>query len=293
MLATLLCACSDAPAADPGWMSALPDTTSLAQLSIPGTHESAALYEPLPGTAKCQNLTLAQQLELGVRYFDIRCRDLSDAFAIFHGPEDEMQTFDQVLATMFDFLAKHPREAVIMEIKEEYTEQNTTQSFEATFDGYVAQHPERWVLGDTVPALGDARGKLVLVRRFAAQSLPLGIDASAWQDNTTFTLTTPAATLRVEDAYVVTTDDAKWAAITSALTAARAAAAADATLYLTYTSGYQSKNGIPNDPSVYDTINPMLETYLEDPALGHAHLGVIAMDMADGGHVSHIIATNQ
>ncbi len=191
-------------------MTALPDDAGLSQLSIPGTHESAALYEPLAGTAKCQNLTLAQQLEIGVRYFDIRCRDISDAFAIFHGPEDEMQTFDQVLATMFDFLAKHPREAVIMEIKEEYTEENTTQSFEATFDGYVAQHPERWYLGDSVPALGEARGKLVLVRRFAAQALPLGIDATGWQDNTTFTLTTPAARLRVEDAYVVTTDDAKW-----------------------------------------------------------------------------------
>ncbi len=82
------------------------------------------------------------------------------------------------------------------------------------------------------------------------------------------------------------------AAITSALAAARAAEPSDPTLFLTYTSGYQPKNAIPNIPSVYDTINPLLETYLEDPSLGHAHLGVIAMDMADGGHVSHIIATN-
>ncbi len=289
----MLAACggSSAPS-DPGWMAQLPDTASLAQLSIPGTHESAALYEPLAGTAKCQNLTLAQQLELGVRYFDIRCRDISDAFAIYHGPEDEMQTFDQVLATMFDFLAKHPTEAVLMEIKEEYTEENVTQSFEATFDGYVAQHPERWYLDAAAPTLGDARGKLALVRRFAATSLPLGIDATGWQDDTTFTLTTAAATLRVEDAYMVTTDDAKWTAITAALTAARAADASDPTLFLTYTSGYQLKDGIPNVPSVYTVIDPMLETYLEDPGAAHAHLGVIAMDMVDGGHASHIIATN-
>jgi hypothetical protein len=39
-------------------------------------------------------------------------------------------------------------------------------------------------------------------------------------------------------------------------------------------------------------IDPKLETYLEDPAIVGAHLGVIAMDFADGGHVSHIIAAN-
>src|SRR5262245_33535864 len=105
-------------------MAPLPDASTLAQLSIPGTHASAALYEPITGTAKCQRLTLAEQLAIGVRYFDIRCRDIADAFAIYHGPQDEMQTFDDVLATIFAFLDAHPSEAVMMSIKEEYTEQN-------------------------------------------------------------------------------------------------------------------------------------------------------------------------
>jgi len=271
-------------------MAPLPDATDLAQLSIPGTHESAALYEPIVGTAKCQRLTLAEQLAIGVRYFDIRCRDISDAFAIYHGPESEMQTFDDVLATMFAFLDAHPSEAVIMSIKEEYTEENATQSFEATFDGYVAQAPDRWFLGDGVPALGDVRGKIVLLRRFTAMSPPLGLDASGWADDTTFTLTTAGAVMRVEDEYKVTTDDAKWAAITSALDAARAAAPADPTLYLTYTSGYQTQNGIPNITSVETVIDPELETYLT--GTGPAHLGVIAMDFVDGGHASLIAATN-
>src|SRR5690349_13091859 len=181
-LACFASACgSPSPKPTPGWMSNIDDATNLAQLSIPGTHESAALYEPATGTAKCQSLALAEQLTAGVRYFDIRCRDLSDMFAIFHGPIDEQQTFDDVLATMFDFLDKHPTETIIMSIKEESTAEGTTRSFEATFDAYAQQAPDRWYLGAAVPALGDVRGKIVLLRRFTATAA-LGIDASMWAD---------------------------------------------------------------------------------------------------------------
>src|SRR5688500_16988143 len=56
------------------WMGSLPDATNVAQLSIPGTHDSGARTEPVGGTAKCQNLSIADQLTAGVRYLDIRCR---------------------------------------------------------------------------------------------------------------------------------------------------------------------------------------------------------------------------
>ncbi len=253
------------------------DARNLASLSIPGTHESAALYEPIPGTAKCQNLTLAQQVAAGVRYFDIRCRHLNDTFAIFHGPVDEQQTFDQVVQTMLDFLDAHPTETVIMSIKEESTPDGNTQTFEQTFQSYVAKHPDRWHTGDAVPALGDVRNKIVLLRRFQAETTPMGIDASGWADNTTFTLTDTSATLRVEDQYLVTSTDTKWSEITALL--GEATASTDGTLYLDYTSGYESHDGVPNVPSVADAINPMLDTFLDDPANARRHLGVMAMDL--------------
>ena len=40
------------------WMSRLADDISLSDLNIPGTHNSAARYEPFPQTAKCQSLSL-------------------------------------------------------------------------------------------------------------------------------------------------------------------------------------------------------------------------------------------
>ena len=62
------------------WMSRLADDISLSDLNIPGTHNSAARYEPFPKTAKCQRLSLTAQLQAGVRFFDIRCHHKKDLF---------------------------------------------------------------------------------------------------------------------------------------------------------------------------------------------------------------------
>src|SRR5579864_9502172 len=67
------------------WMASLDSHLLLSQLSIPGSHDTMALYEPFPGTTKCQNLSLAEQLMAGVRFLDIRCRHTNNAFAIYHG----------------------------------------------------------------------------------------------------------------------------------------------------------------------------------------------------------------
>ena len=285
---------SPPPPPPPGWMAQIDDQASLAALSLPGTHDSGALHEPIAGTAKTQDMAIDEQVAAGVRYLDLRCRDVNDAFEIFHGPYDEGQSFDDVLAKLYAYLDQHPTEAIIASVKEESTAENATRPFDATFLGYVQQHPERWYLGDTVPALGAVRGKLVLLRRFAATSPPLGIDASMWADNTTFTLTTAGATLRIEDDYKVSAIATKWQQITALLgEASGATGASDATLYLTYTSGYTSNSiGVPNVPNVATMIDPMLDAYLADPANAHAHLGVIANDFMTEGRATAIYDTN-
>ena len=290
-LVALLAACGGAdgaPSDSPGWMASIADERALTELSIPGTHESASLHEPIPGAGQCQRLTLAEQLEAGVRYFDIRCRHLDNMFGIFHGPLDEQQTFDDVLATMSTFLDAHPTETVIMSIKEEGAADSTALTFEQVYASYVAKAPDRWYLGDAVPALGDVRGQIVLLRRFTALASPLGIDASAWADDTTFTLDDPHAMLRVQDAYQVSANDAKWDAITALLTEARDAPLD--TLFLNYTSGYQLRSGLPNVPSVSTDIDTRLVDYLQDPANAHARTGVLAMDFVDSLQVRAVIA---
>jgi len=85
VLAVLMTAITlSANAAGNNWMASLNSGLYLSQFSIPGTHETMALYESLSGTAKCQNLSLSSQLDAGVRFVDIRCRHLNNTFVIHH-----------------------------------------------------------------------------------------------------------------------------------------------------------------------------------------------------------------
>lgn len=289
-LVVVLAACDSGPPPDPAWMTPLSDDMTLAELTIPGTHESAALYEPLnSGTAKCQNLTLDEQLKAGIRYFDIRCRHQNDEFQIYHGPFYQQQSFADVLATMTAFLDEHPMQTLIVSVKEEYTAEATTRSFADTFASYVEQDPERWHLGPSIPRLGDVRGKIVLLRRFASTTTPLGIDgASMWGDDKTFTMMSTDATVRVQDNYKVDTNDAKWMQITSLFD--EALTGAPTTWFLDYTSGYQSSGGIPNTPKVANDINARLDAYLDANPSGR--LGTLASDFTTESRIRLIIAHN-
>ena len=281
----------EAEAPDPGWMAAQPDDRTLAELSIPGTHDSGALHDILgSGTARTQELAIATQLDVGVRYLDIRCRHVADAFEIYHGPIDQQQTFDEVLATTTAFLDSDPMQTVIMSIKEEFNADRATRPFAATFEAYVALDPARWYLGPAVPVLGDVRGKIVLLRRFASTTTPLGLDGDAmWADDTTFTIQTADARLRVQDNYRVENSDVKWASVTAMFD--EASTGEPTTWYINHTSGFQMQGLLPNTPVVAMNINERLNTYFADSAMV-GHLGTVVMDFASANRTRAIIDRN-
>ena len=64
-----------------GWMGKLPDTTPMNRISIPGTHDSGTRYT-LP-VANTQNWTIKEQLEAGIRQFDLRVRTGFDSENLF------------------------------------------------------------------------------------------------------------------------------------------------------------------------------------------------------------------
>lgn len=276
-------------AAANNWMTSLPDNSSLSALSIPGTHDSGARFEPVAGTAKCQNLTIAEQLEAGVRFLDIRCRHIDNSFAIHHGSVYQNLNFNDVLAAVTNFLKNHPKEVVVMSVKQEYDAANTTRSFEETFNTYVQQYSSYWSLGATVPTLGQVRGKIVLLRRFAATGLPKGIDATSWADNTTFTINNSNASLKVQDQYNVPDNAVKWNNITSLLNEAKAQN--PNVLYINFTSGYRSLIfGIPSITTVSNSINPSVTTYFTNNT--HGRFGIIPMDFVAADRASLILNTN-
>ncbi|WP_236652781.1 phosphatidylinositol-specific phospholipase C [Chitinophaga vietnamensis] len=270
------------------WMTAIPDNTVLSALTIPGTHDSGARNEPFPGTAKTQTLSIGDQLNAGIRFLDVRCRHIGDAFAIHHGSIYQNLNFDDVLNACFAFLASNPGETIVMSVKEEYDPTNNTRSFEATFDSYVAKNPGGWYLGATIPQLSTVRGKIVLLRRFSSSNTK-GIDASAWADNTTFSINNSNANLRIQDQYQVPDNNGKWNVITSLFN--EATSGNSATLYINFTSGYKSMIfGIPSITTVSDDINGRLDSYFSTAA--HARYGIIPMDFATADRAGKMITTN-
>lgn len=182
------------------WMKHIASKTSLARLSIPGTHNSCSYNTSglASRVSKCQNKTLNEQLNMGVRFLDIRCKFNSDGFAIHHGDDYLNMNFNQVLNECYKFLNSNSKECIIMSVKEEVSN-SKGNSFQDQFKKYINNNSNKWYLGSSIPTLGDVRGKIVLVRRFRGN---LGIDASSWKDDATFSY----GNVYVQDKY--TLDDA-------------------------------------------------------------------------------------
>ena len=244
------------------WMSTIPNTTPLNNIAIPGTHDSGATIDMiLSGTAKCQTLTIAEQLEAGVRFFDIRLRRVNGELHVYHGYVDQKLTFDEVLSACYTFLEKNPDEALIVCIKEEYDATGTNAAFDTMVAAKIAQNASVWYTDPSIPTLGSVRGKIVLMRRYGTSG-NFGINASSgWIDSATFNLNTGNFTLSVQDYYRNSNADDKWAAIFAMFPRMKYQAN---TLYMNYTSGYVSGSmGIPNINTIKNGVNPKLIEYLK------------------------------
>ncbi len=253
------------------WMSKIPDKTSLAAINIPGTHNSGATREPILGTAKCQSMSLQEQLESGTRFFDIRCRHSKDQFAIYHGLVSQNLNFTQVLKTFQTHLQNHPSETIVVSIKQEYKPRQNSQSFTQTLRNYIDQSRSTWYLEESIPSLANVRGKIVLLRRFASQE-PLGIPAIDWESNGFH----KAKNIFVQDRYSLPDADTKWKTIEHAFLFSTKEKS-DLRIHLHYTSGYVNNNyGLPNIRSISDSINQQLTDYLRTAS--HNRHGFIIVD---------------
>lgn len=104
------------PIENSAWMTPLDDDIYVSQLSIPGTHDAATKNCSL-SQGRCQDLTIAQQLEMGIRFFDLRPnKDLN----IYHGKLSCGISLIQVWEQFNAFLDKNPGEFIFTLIKWEY-----------------------------------------------------------------------------------------------------------------------------------------------------------------------------
>lgn len=221
-----------APAADAGdWMAALPDDRAISEITMPGTHDCASQNAQLGFITKCQALDIAQQLCIGARYLDVRLGAVDGALKLYHGftkckasplPWAEQLDLADVLRDCYAFLDAHPGETILFAVKQEHGGLSDAE-FDTLVQSYVQQNAERWLLPDTIPSLGEARGKLVLLRRYDGAGLSLLWENQNGHDDTSLNTAQEdngSYTLWVQDRYEYGTSD-KWAAFTAGLGAAQ------------------------------------------------------------------------
>ncbi|MFF5566260.1 phosphatidylinositol-specific phospholipase C [Streptomyces sp. NPDC012623] len=144
------------------WMGGFADSTPVQRLTIPGTHNSGARSGGL--YVACQTTTIAEQLDSGVRFLDVRCRAFENAFTIHHAAYYQNLNFDDVLGACRGFLQAHPSETVLMRVKQEYSTESDGE-FRRIFDTYLDGKGWRSLfrLDGNLPTLGEARGRVVLL----------------------------------------------------------------------------------------------------------------------------------
>ncbi|RCK66682.1 1-phosphatidylinositol phosphodiesterase [Candida viswanathii] len=182
------------------WLREIDDNKKISQLSIPGTHNSAACHTALP-SVQCQGASVTKQLENGVRFLDIRVGklfvgdDVKD-LQVIHGKFPVKIPFPlkltDTLEEVYKFLQNNNSETVIVSIKQEGSDDwdNKNDEFgKLIWEKYVNPNKDKWFLKTDLPRVGDARGKAILFRRFGVQDENLkkefGISASFWDYNTT------------------------------------------------------------------------------------------------------------
>ena len=235
------------------WMARLDDERPLNRVILPGTHNSGANDVQLAFFSKCQDLTIEEQLEAGYRYLDIRLELDVESFKLMHGftacktsgwPFSKTLYLDGVLDQCYRFLDNHPTECILFPVKKEHGDASGEQ-FETALNDIISKNASYWLLTDRIPTIGEARGKLVLLRRYG-DSASLG-DRSGisfqWdsQSNTEDTSLHSVAvqndtyTLWIQDRYKYGFED-KWNAFISGLNAA-SANSADLAVHFLSTNG--------------------------------------------------------
>ncbi|KAI0383135.1 PLC-like phosphodiesterase [Hypomontagnella monticulosa] len=326
------------------WMAGLSDNTPLAHLNIPGTHDaatwnySAATQAALAYATRCDGVTvfpaevyrcqhhgISAALDAGVRFFDLRFAfdPLDERLVFWHSSAlvSAVATVEDVLFAFYDWLDKHPSEALLLSFQYEGgTKAN------ASFDARAQVEMVRVLTSEAagvylrqdsgrLGTLGESRGKIVLVRRFDVEGLDdtlpgLHMGPTAWLDNDPkgFALvynTTTNATAYIEDYYepdslgenstVAVNVAAKFDAVKTHLKLAASSAKEKSgdeadSLFITFASAEHNSNTPPVFPKTMALGNGTIVT--PDGGVNHqlvtllqhmqdSRLGVVVVDFFD------------
>lgn len=167
------------------WMSALKDDQHVSKVSIPGTHDALTgmgFYDGLLKyifnmTAISQVATLQEQLEGGIRFFDVRPVVSTDTLTkakvlrCAHGISEISVTFEESLEMLASFLEAHPTEFAIFKIQNDNGVENQMKfipMMKEVLDRVNNAH-NGILFNDWRPdvTVGELRGKILILNRVA------------------------------------------------------------------------------------------------------------------------------
>jgi hypothetical protein len=296
-----------------GWMGYLVAERDalLTEITIPGTHDSGTSGLNSLTASWCQSLTIEQQIEAGIRFLDIRLVPEGNDFRIWHGSLAEGETnvmFSQVIETCRTFFGAHGSECIVMSIKNEHGTPDL--AFEQQIQALYANTPRPGVsivngpddrlfyTAATVPTLGQAKGQIVVFRRYAhVGGTDAGIDATiGWpNDNKTSGPTHGPVPMMIQDVYrmrFADQGDIKWKDhVLDFLNQAMVDPTTSRTWWINFTSA--SGGGLPKTFAA--EVNGLFTDWLErqiGAAVEINRLGTVPMDFPSHRMIDALIAAN-
>lgn len=309
------------------WMSYLDDNLKISQINLPGTHDSGTKKVKLSifdatDSAQCQNTTITEQLNNGIRFLDIRLEDDGEKLRLVHGQtdcksEDGSNLYlDEVLQNCYDFLDAHPAETIVMSMKKDDGKAEDAQ-IETYIHNYIKENPGYWYLQNGSPDLKDVRKKIVLSRRYHSASDDFAGDKGVrlfWNDQSGSDMVTPPWSgpervsrygwLRfcVQDRYEYKTDN-KWTAVKQGLDnpphttneVVKAEDGKDITITpeTTYFLNFMSTAGDNNPKTSASSINANFLDYNNGKLDYGKNYGWIIMDFATEELAKHVYQSNK
>lgn len=183
------------------WMKNYPDSTQLVHMNLPGAHDaqtwnySLATQEALkhvtnldgvyvypPEFYRCQEQPAIAMLNAGLRVFDFRYAfDPTNSTLVFwhtQALQSETATVEDVLFGFYKWLDEHPSETLMLSFQYEggttaYAQNDAATQMEL-FRTLTSPAAKKYFLQiqNEFGTLGEARGKITLLRRFDLDQLP-------------------------------------------------------------------------------------------------------------------------
>jgi len=258
----------------PAWMGRLKDETPVSLVSIPATHDAGTGLAKT-GWTRCQVLNIPAQLAVGFRGFDVRLRLVDDQLGVYHNEESQQLTFQAVMDAFASYLAVHPKEFIVMRIREESQALNSTKTFEGAFEDVMnsSQYGPLFYHAKSrteIPTVGRLRGKIFLLDNYG--KLPDAVDY-------------PNTSMSVQDDYDTSDMEKKYGEIIAKFQDALGAKAGDV-----WDVNYTSSSTMPVDQLANaKAVNAKVAQFLKGRK---GHLGLVFTNFAGVDEIRSIYQSN-